>query len=63
MMIILTLLSETSKRSFEIDRCNSEINREPIYTLFIFFFSLVVQNIIIPRHTSVPRHTGCGALV
>ena len=36
-MIILTLLSETSKRSFEIDRCNSEINREPIYTLFIFF--------------------------
>ena len=38
MMIILTLLSETSKRSFEIDRCNSEINREPIYTLFIFFF-------------------------
>ena len=38
MMIILTLLSETSKRSFETDRCNSEINRELIYTLFIFIF-------------------------
>ena len=37
-MIILTLLCETSKKSFDIDRCNSKINREPIYTLFIFFF-------------------------
>ena len=63
MMIILTLLSETSKRSFEIDRCNFEINREPIYTLFIFFFQFSgskynysAAHLESPRGTPVAEH-------
>ena len=62
MMIILTPLSETSKRSFEIDRCNSEINRELIYTLhFVFQFSGSKYNYSAahlgsPRGTPVAEH-------
>ena len=66
MMIILTLLSETSKRSFEIDRCNSEINREAIYTLFIFFFQFSGSKYnYSAAHLGSPRSTlvCCGTLV
>ena len=66
MMIILTLLSETSKRSFEIDRCNSEINRETIYTLFIFLqfsgskYDYSAAHLGSPRGTPVAEH--CSSL-
>ena len=63
MMIILTLLSKTSKRSFKIDRCNSEINREPIYTLRFFFqfsgskYDYSAAHLGSPRDTLVCRGT------
>ena len=62
-MIILTLLSEISKKSFEIDRCNSEINREPINAPFFFFFQFSgskynysTAHLGSPRGTPVAEH-------